>query len=66
MRRGLLSDEELRQIEQQLPDTTEVATVVYEYRPDSVAMQVGSMNTSLGIVSSSEPIRGGCGCRRPR
>ena len=44
MSRGLLSDEELRQIEQQLPDTTQVATLVHEHDPDSVAMQVGSMN----------------------
>ena len=28
MSRGLLSDEELRQIEQQLPDTPQVATLV--------------------------------------
>ena len=44
MSRGLLSDEELRQIEQQLPDTTQVATLVHEYDPDSVPMQVSSMN----------------------
>ena len=44
MSRGLLSDEELRQIEQQLPDTTQVATLVHEHGPDSVAMQVGPMN----------------------
>ena len=44
MSRGLLSDKELPQIEQQLPDTTQVATLVDEHDPDSVAMQVGSMN----------------------
>lgn len=44
MSRGLLSAEELRQIEQQLPDTQPVTALVLEHDPDSVAMQVGPMS----------------------